>query len=147
MNGDNYRYRRCLVSLLRCSLSRLHHQVLQESAGVESTAAITGVVKGRSHSSGDAGEIAYKTFLGHLYDVLEEKINNDRYDEGVRQLVGNQVRESAQGRFMCLLGHSGTIELCFVRVRCLATWKPKYLNTLSKRIPVYPMKVHRLQEA
>lgn len=43
----------------------------------------------------DKEEIGYKTFLGHLYDLLEEKINTDRYEEGVRQLVGNQVRRDA----------------------------------------------------
>lgn len=36
-------------------------------------------------------QIAYKIFLGHLHDLVEEKITSDRYDEGVRQLVGNQV--------------------------------------------------------
>lgn len=41
---------------------------------------------------GDKEEIGYKTFLGHLYDLLEDKINTERYEEGVRQLVGNQVR-------------------------------------------------------
>lgn len=34
----------------------------------------------------------------HLYDLLEEKISTERYDEGVRQLVGNQVYENAQPR-------------------------------------------------
>lgn len=48
-------------------------------------------------SDGDGGkeDTDYKTFLGHLYDLLEDKINADRYDEGVRQLVGNQVYQNA----------------------------------------------------
>lgn len=45
-------------------------------------------------------EIGYKTFLGHLFDLLEDKINTDRYEEGVRQLVGNRVRrDSAAAAF------------------------------------------------
>lgn len=43
-------------------------------------------------SDKDSQELTYKTFLGHLYDLVEDKINSERYDEGVRQLVGNQVR-------------------------------------------------------
>lgn len=42
--------------------------------------------------AGDKEETGYRTFLGHLYDLLEEKITMERYEEGVRQLVGNQVR-------------------------------------------------------
>lgn len=37
----------------------------------------------------------YETFLVHLYDLLEDKINAERYDEAVRQLVGNQVSRLA----------------------------------------------------
>lgn len=59
-------------------------QVLRASAGIVSTD-MRSVV-------GDKEEIGYKTLLGHLYDLLEEKITSERYEEGVRQLVGNQVR-------------------------------------------------------
>ena len=73
----------------RCCLCR--PKVLRASAaGIASTDAI-----GSTNSkSGDGGEedIGYKTFLVHLYDLLEEKISTERYDEGVRQLVGNQVK-------------------------------------------------------
>ncbi|CAM9156410.1 unnamed protein product [Ectocarpus sp. 4 AP-2014] len=57
-------------------------EVLRASAGVTGT--------GMHAANGDKEEIGYKTFLGHLYDLLEEKINTERYEEGVRQLVGNQ---------------------------------------------------------
>lgn len=68
-------------------LTILPQQVLRASAGV--TGSVIGAI------DGDKEEIGYKTFLGHLYDLLEEKINTDRYEEGVRQLVGNRVRHQA----------------------------------------------------
>lgn len=62
-------------------------QVLRASAGIASTDV-------RS-VGGDNEGLGYKTLLGHLYDLLEEKITTERYEEGVRQLVGNQVRRHA----------------------------------------------------
>ncbi|CAN0488227.1 unnamed protein product, partial [Ectocarpus sp. 12 AP-2014] len=40
------------------------------------------------------------------YDLLEEKINTERYEEGVRQLVGNQVRGHAKPATCTHLGLS-----------------------------------------
>ncbi|CAM9121207.1 unnamed protein product, partial [Hapterophycus canaliculatus] len=57
-------------------------EVLRASAGIVST--------GMHAVNGDKEETGYRTFLGHLYDLLEEKITMERYEEGVRQLVGNQ---------------------------------------------------------
>lgn len=62
----------------------LPRQVLRASAGVTGS--------GTQAIDGDKNETGYKTFLGHLFDLLEEKINTDRYEEAVRQLVGNRVR-------------------------------------------------------
>lgn len=62
-------------------------QVLRASAGIPGSD--THLV------DGDKEEVGYKTFLGHLYDLLEDKINTERYEEGVRQLVGNQVNTFA----------------------------------------------------
>eukprot|EP00903_Cladosiphon_okamuranus_P009925 g9422.t1 len=57
-------------------------EVLRASAGV--TGSRTQPI------AGDKEETGYRTFLGHLFDLLEEKINTDRYEESVRQLVGNR---------------------------------------------------------
>lgn len=68
-------------------------QILQASAGADSSANIMGARSIQSQDNGESAEVGYKTFLGHLFDLLEERISGDRYDEGVRQLVGNQVRD------------------------------------------------------
>lgn len=79
-------------------------KVLRASAaGIATTDAI-GIANSKVGNGGE--DIGYKTFLVHLYDLLEEKISTDRYDEGVRQLVGNQVYENAQPRsFVSLNGN------------------------------------------
>lgn len=86
----------------------LPQQVLRASAGVTGSRA--------QAIDGDKEEVGYKTFLGHLFDLLEEKINTDRYEEGVRQLVGNRVRRDA----LPLLSHTG-------RAPCTATVRTKRL--------------------
>eukprot|EP00752_Nemacystus_decipiens_P012829 g11361.t1 len=70
------------AGLSRQTVVAAPEEVLRASAGVtgSSTQAI----------DGDKEEIGYNTFLGHLFDLLEEKINTDRYEESVRQLVGNR---------------------------------------------------------
>lgn len=66
-----------------CSLSLI--QILQAKAGG---------VKASEGNEGSSDGNGYKTFLGHVYDLLEDKITTERYEEGVRQLVGNQVINS-----------------------------------------------------
>lgn len=79
---------RDLQSLLCLILSSSR---VQATEGVESQTVIKNPDKEKQSKGRDEREMGYKTFLGHLYDLLEEKINTERYDEGVRQLVGNQV--------------------------------------------------------
>ena len=73
--------------------SSLLRQILRESAGA-------GAGEGNEHQSARSGDgdnegFGYKTFLGHLYDLLEDKTTTERYEEGVRQLVGNQVSKAS----------------------------------------------------
>lgn len=70
-------------------------KVLRASA--RAGTATTDEIGSTKSSVGDGGkeDTDYKTFLGHLYDLLEDKITTERYDEGVRQLVGNQVYQNA----------------------------------------------------
>lgn len=93
----------------------LPQQVLRASAGVtgSSTQAI----------DGDKEEVGYKTFLGHLFDLLEDKINTDRYEESVRQLVGNRVRRDA----LPLLSQAG-------RALCTATVRTKHIFAIKRYI-------------
>lgn len=62
--------------------------MLQESAGI---APNTTAEADTPADGSDKEKSSYTTFLAHLFDLVEEKITMDRYDEGVRQLVGNQV--------------------------------------------------------
>lgn len=64
----------------------------------------------------DEAELRYKTFLAYLCDLIEDKINAERYDEGVRQLLGNQVPSGGvRGKFAIrhamLLCHSRYVSL------------------------------------
>lgn len=69
----------------------MSRQVLQASIGIESNDGLASTEATRRTMAGDEQNAGYQTFLGHLYDLLEEKMSSERYDEGVRQLVGNQV--------------------------------------------------------
>lgn len=82
----------------------LRQQVLRASAGV--TGAGTQLIDGDKEESG------YRTFLGHLFDLLEEKINTDRYEESVRQLVGNLVRRHALPSSYPKLGDGYVLSPC-----------------------------------
>lgn len=88
-------------------------QVLQASAGVESNDRFASTEATNSAMGGDEQNVGYQTFLGHLYDLLEEKISSERYDEGVRQLVGNQV---------CRRDRSGCLTILIPRPRMNFTY-------------------------
>lgn len=103
-------------------------QVLRASAGVTGT--------GMHAANGDKEEIGYKTFLGHLYDLLEEKINTERYEEGVRQLVGNQVRGHAKPATCTHLGLSFGL---YKRPQAIFF----YFFRLSNRITQETMNIYR----
>lgn len=81
----------------------MSRQVLQASAGVGSNDRFASTEATNSVMGGDEQNVGYQTFLGHLYDLLEEKISSERYDEGVRQLVGNQVCRRARSGCLTIL--------------------------------------------